>query len=70
MQALITQVLAAWREAERVASHTHPSTAQHRAAVAAVERLRALYLDLMDAVKAAPPGHFPPTLPPELEEGS
>jgi hypothetical protein len=48
MQALVREVLAAWRQAERVASEHAPGTPEHRAAEVAVERLRLLYIDLVD----------------------
>jgi hypothetical protein len=48
MQALVREVLAAWRDAERVASEHAPGMPEHRAAQVAVERLRLLYIDLVD----------------------
>jgi hypothetical protein len=48
MQALVREVLAAWREAERVATDHAPGTPEHRVAQVAVERLRVLYIDLVD----------------------
>jgi hypothetical protein len=43
MRALIKQVLAVWREAERVVGQTALGTRKHKAAVAAVERPRPLH---------------------------
>ena len=48
MQALVREVLAAWREAERIASNHAPGTPEYRVAQVAVERLRLLYIDLVD----------------------
>jgi hypothetical protein len=46
MQALVKEVLAAWREAERVAAQQPPGSADHDAAVIAIERLRNLFTEL------------------------
>jgi hypothetical protein len=48
MQALVREVLAAWREAERVALEHAPGTLEYKTAHFAVERLRLLYIDLVD----------------------
>lgn len=48
MQALVREVLSAWREAERVATEHAPGTPEHEAAQVSVERLRLLYIDLVD----------------------
>jgi len=52
MQGLVAEVLAAWREAERVASE-HPTGPEHDAAQFAVDRLRTLYFELT----SGRPGH-------------
>ena len=49
VQALVAEVLRAWREAERVANEREPGTSDHVAAMIAVERLRDVYADLMSA---------------------
>jgi hypothetical protein len=49
MQSLVKQVLAAWREAERIASASPRGSASERAARDAVQRLRDLYVDLTAA---------------------
>jgi hypothetical protein len=46
MQKLVAEVLAAWREADRVAAEYAPGTTDHLAALEAVERLRELYAKL------------------------
>ena len=46
MQALVAEVLAAWRRAERLSEQLPPGTPEHSAAVNASERLRDLYGDL------------------------
>ena len=48
MQSLVKHVLAAWREAERVASESEPGSSSERTARAAIERLRTVYVDLTD----------------------
>jgi hypothetical protein len=48
MQALVREVLVAWRQAERVAEEHALGTTEHKAAEVAVERLRLLYIDLVD----------------------
>jgi len=49
VQSLVSQVLAAWREAERIASASPRGSASERAARNAVQRLRDLYVDLTTA---------------------
>jgi hypothetical protein len=46
MQALVAEVLSAWREADRAAGESPPGTCEHDTAVLASERLRALYSEL------------------------
>jgi hypothetical protein len=46
MQSLVAQVLAAWRNAERLTNELPPATAEHAAASAACERLRHAYQEL------------------------
>ena len=55
MQALVREVLAAWREAERVATEHAPGTPEHAAAQLAVQRLRLLYIDLVDGSALSDP---------------
>ncbi len=52
MQALVAEVLKAWREAERVASEHEPGSPDHEAAALAVDRLRDLYAELTSAARA------------------
>lgn len=52
MQGLIAEVLAAWREAERVAGE-HPSGTIHDEAVIAALKLRELYQELVKNAEAA-----------------
>src|SRR5688500_13705983 len=47
---LITEVLVAWRHAERLASEDAPGTRSYRAARTAAERLHALHAELKDIV--------------------
>ncbi len=53
MQGLISEVLAAWREAERVVTE-HPEGPDHDRAVLAVEQLRALYAELTSGAGGQP----------------
>jgi hypothetical protein len=46
MQALMAEVLASWRQAEKAASESRPGTAEYEAAMAAEERLHQLYREL------------------------
>lgn len=46
MQALVREVLAAWREAERVAMEHPTGSPEHAAAIRAARRLQGLYRDL------------------------
>lgn len=50
MHHLVADVLAAWREAERVASENAPGSDRHFEALAATVRLRALFAELTDSV--------------------
>ena len=46
MQTLVRDVLAAWREAERIAAAAEPGSDQRRVAEGAASRLHALYVEL------------------------
>jgi hypothetical protein len=46
MQVRVAEVLAAWREAERVAAEQPPGSPDHLAGLEAIEGLRALYAEL------------------------
>jgi hypothetical protein len=52
MQRLLQVVLSAWREAERVGAERSEESQEHRAALVAAERLRALYGELLESAKA------------------
>jgi hypothetical protein len=52
LQTLLQVVLRAWREAERVASERPTSSKEHQAALVAVDRLRVLYMELVESAKA------------------
>jgi len=52
VQRLLQVVLTAWREAERVASERAEGSQEHRAALVAADRLKALYGELLDSAKA------------------
>jgi hypothetical protein len=55
MQALVTEVLAAWREAERVAMQHPLGSPDHAAAVVAIERLRNLFMELTSGQSSVSP---------------
>jgi len=46
MQSLVRDVLAAWRQAERVAARLPPGSHEQRAAASAAIRLRQVFVDL------------------------
>lgn len=50
MQALLQQVLADWREAERVAAESTPESLERAEAVLAAEQLKQLYADVQAAM--------------------
>lgn len=54
MQALVAQVLAAWRRAERLAGELPPGSPERELAERASERLHDLYRDLTSAGVIAP----------------
>ena len=55
MQERITEVLTAWREADRVVRESPWGTPEYRSAAADVERLRSEYMELQASARAKPP---------------
>jgi len=55
MQERITEVLTAWREADRVVRESPWGTPEYRAAAADVERLRSEYMELQAWARANRP---------------
>jgi hypothetical protein len=53
VQKLVAQVLAAWREAERVVAEHEPGTPDYEAAMVAELRLRDLYAELTAVLSAS-----------------
>jgi len=63
MQALVKHVLAAWREADRIASASPRGSASEKTARDAVERLRNLYIDLTAASTTESRRNAEPVMP-------
>lgn len=55
VRTLVTEILEAWRRAERLGSELTPGTPEHDAATLAVERLRNLYQDMTRALPELTP---------------